>query len=125
MSVPRLRPSASGFPPRDVVGDADLVQLVCALRLALPDVGIALSAREVPELRDVLFGVGITHTSAGSHADPGGYTMPDEATEQFEVADLRSPSEVAARLRELGYEPVWEDWSAVTSATEGMLAGSR
>ncbi len=124
VSVPRLRPSASGFQPRDAVGDRELVQLVCALRLFLPDAGIVLSARESPELRDGLFAVGVTHTSAGSHAEPGGYNRPREATEQFEVADLRSPAEVAARLRELGYEPVWEDWGAVLPATEAMLTGA-
>jgi 2-iminoacetate synthase len=122
VSVPRLRPSAAGYQPQDPVSDRELVQLVCALRLALPDAGLVISAREAPEFRDGLFQVGITHTSAGSHADPGGYTKPNEATEQFEVADLRSPAEVSTRLRELGYEPVWEDWTSVTPATERMLA---
>jgi 2-iminoacetate synthase len=123
ISVPRLRPSAAGFQPRDPVGDRDLVQLICALRLLLPDAGIVISARESAEFRDGLFRVGVTHTSAGSHTDPGGYTEPNEATEQFEVADLRSPAEVATRLRDLGFEPVWEDWGAVLPATESMLSG--
>jgi 2-iminoacetate synthase len=123
VSVPRLRPSAAGYQPRDPIGDRDLTQLICALRLVLPDAGIVLSSREAPEFRDGLFRLGITHTSAGSHTDPGGYTKPNEAAEQFEVADLRSPAEVASRLRELGYEPVWEDWSSVQPATERMLSG--
>jgi 2-iminoacetate synthase len=123
VSVPRLRPSAAGYQPRDPVADRDLVQLICALRLLLPDVGIVISAREAPEFRDGLFRIGVTHTSAGSHAEPGGYNRPKEATQQFEVADLRSPAEVAARLQELGYEPVWEDWGAVLPATESMLSG--
>jgi 2-iminoacetate synthase len=122
VSVPRLRPSASGWQPQDPVGDRELVQLICALRLLLPDAGIVISAREGPQFRDGLFRIGVTHTSAGSHAEPGGYTSPKEATEQFEVADLRSPAEVAARLRDLGYQPVWEDWSTVLPATESMLA---
>jgi 2-iminoacetate synthase len=125
VSVPRLRPSAAGWQPAQPVSDRDLVQLVCTLRLLLPDAGIVISARESPELRDGLFQVGVTHTSAGSHTEPGGYEHPKEATEQFEVADLRPPAEVADRLRELGYEPVWEDWSAVLPATERMLTGSR
>jgi 2-iminoacetate synthase len=124
VSVPRLRPSAAGFQPPDPMGDRDLAQLVCALRLALPDAGIVLSTREPPELRDGLFQIGVTHASAGSHTEPGGYTMPKEATEQFDIADLRSPAEVAARLRELGYDPVWEEWGAVLPSTERMLAGS-
>jgi 2-iminoacetate synthase len=123
VSVPRLRPSAAGYQPRAVVDDRALVQLVCALRLGLPDVGIVISAREPAGLRDGLFRVGVTHTSAGSHTDPGGYTEPDEATGQFDVADLRSPREIAARLRELGYEPVWEDWASVVPAVESMLTG--
>jgi 2-iminoacetate synthase len=53
--------------------------------------------------------VGITHTSAGSHTEPGGYEHPEEAEGQFEVADHRSPGEVAASLRDMGYDPVWED----------------
>ncbi len=122
VSVPRIRPSAAGYQPEDPIGDRDLVQLVCALRLGLPDAGLVISAREAPDFRDGLFKVGITHTSAGSHTDPGGYTEPGEATGQFEVADLRSPSEVAGRLRELGFEPVWEDWSRVLPATEAMLS---
>ena len=122
VSVPRLRPSAAGYQPRDPVEDRELAQLVCALRLFLPDVGLVVSTREAPEFRDGLFQVGITHASAGSHTEPGGYTEPGEATEQFEIADLRSPADVAIRLRELGYEPVWEDWTTVTPATERMLA---
>jgi 2-iminoacetate synthase len=125
VSVPRLRPSVAGYQPMDPVGDRDLVQLVCALRLLLPDAAIALSTRESPELRDGLFRVGITHVSAGSHTEPGGYLEPLQATEQFEIADLRSPAEVAARLRQLGYEPVWGDWSAILPATEAMLGGAR
>ena len=121
VSVPRLRPSAAGYQPRNPVSDRELVQLVCALRLVLPDSGLVISARESPEVRDGLFQLGITHTSAGSHAEPGGYNKPKETTEQFEVADLRSPEDVARRLRELGYEPVWEDWAAVLPATERML----
>jgi 2-iminoacetate synthase len=121
VSVPRLRPSPAGYEPRAVLSDAQLVQLVCALRLVLPDAGLVLSARESPSLRDGLFRVGITHTSAGSHTEPGGYERPEGATGQFEVADLRSPAEVTARLRELGYDPVWEDWARVSPSTESML----
>jgi len=34
------------------------------------------------------------------------------ATGQFEIADDRSPGEVAELIRKLGYEPVWKDWDA-------------
>ena len=34
------------------------------------------------------------------------------ATGQFDIADERSPHEVAELIRRLGYEPVWKDWDA-------------
>jgi 2-iminoacetate synthase len=120
VSVPRIRPSASGFQPRTAVSDRDLAQLVCALRLFLPDAGLVLSSRELPAIRDGLHRIGITHTSAGSHTEPGGYEHPGEAEEQFEVADHRSPAEVAASLRDMGYEPVWEDPSLVGGVARGL-----
>ncbi|HKX24868.1 MAG TPA: 2-iminoacetate synthase ThiH [Actinomycetota bacterium] len=120
VSVPRIRPSASGFQPRTAVSDRDLAQLVCAMRLSLPDAGLVLSSRELPAVRDGLHRIGITHTSAGSHTEPGGYEHPGEAEEQFEVADHRSPAEVAASLRDMGYEPVWEDPSLVGGVARGL-----
>jgi 2-iminoacetate synthase len=110
VSVPRIRPSASGFSPQRPVSDRELAQLVCALRLVLPDAGIVMSTREPPALRDALIPLGVTHTSAGSHTEPGGYTEPHGAQEQFEVADHRGAGDVAAAIRAMGYEPVWKDW---------------
>jgi 2-iminoacetate synthase len=135
ISVPRLRPAAGEFQPLVNVSDRELVQLVCALRLTFPEVGIVLSTRESPKLRDHLVPLGITLMSAGSHTEPGGYTGQgreelhvtkaghsvkpsvaaiesegEHATVQFEIADSRSPAEVAERLDQMGYEPVWKDW---------------
>lgn len=112
VSVPRIRPSASGFQPRTLVTDRDLAQIVCALRLLLPDAGIVMSSREQAGFRDRLVPLGVTHTSAGSHTEPGGYTEPGEADEQFSVNDTRSVAEVTAALRALGYDIVWKDWDA-------------
>jgi 2-iminoacetate synthase len=110
VSLPRLRPAAGGFEPADPVGDRDFVQLLCALRLLLPDLGITMSTRESPELRDALLRLGVTHMSAGSHTEPGGYAAPSDAEPQFEISDTRTPSEVAGVLRAAGYDPVWKDW---------------
>jgi 2-iminoacetate synthase len=111
------------------------VQVILALRLCFPQVGIVLSTREAPALRDRLVRLGVTLMSAGSHTEPGGYTGAGSesvhqtrrgkavpviasegehlvATEQFSIADERSPGEMATRLRELGLEPVWKDWDA-------------
>ncbi|MEO6122007.1 MAG: 2-iminoacetate synthase ThiH [Acidimicrobiales bacterium] len=110
ISLPRLRPAAGGFEPAAPVSDAHLVQLLCALRLALPDVGLSLSTREPPALRDALLPLGVTQLSAGSRTEPGGYRQPGQAGAQFEVADTRSAAEVAAVVAAAGYDPVWKDW---------------
>ena len=132
VSLPRLRPCAGSFAPRHTLPDREFIQLVCALRLCFPQVGIVLSTRESPAFRDTLLPLGITMMSAGSHTEPGGYTgqgrddlhltvrgkaMPpaalppgSKATEQFEIADDRSPSEVASLLRARGFDAVWKDW---------------
>lgn len=131
VSLPRLRPAAGGFEPRHPLGDRDFVQLLCAFRLHFPRAGLVLSTREPAALRDAVAPLGITLMSAGSHIEPGGYTgqgrdnlhltvrgraiacdTPDDAlaTEQFAPADQRAPREVAAKLRELGLDPVWKDW---------------
>jgi 2-iminoacetate synthase len=113
VSLPRLRPAAGGFVPADPVDDRSFVQLLCALRLTLPDVGVVLSTRESPEFRDAILRLGVTHMSAGSHTEPGGYATASDAEQQFEVSDTRSPDDVAAHLRAAGYDPVWKDWERV------------
>jgi 2-iminoacetate synthase len=136
LSLPRLRPCAGEFQPITQMSEGDLAQLICALRLAFPDAGLVLSTRESARLRDGLIPLGITMLSAGSHTEPGGYTGAgrekihhtergrivdlvagaENATGQFTIADERSPGEVAAVLRRLGYEPVWKDWDAALTA---------
>ena len=143
ISLPRLRPCAGEFQPLTHLTDRELVQLVCALRLTFPDAGLVLSTREAAALRDGLIPVGITLLSAGSHTEPGGYTGAGKeklhhtqrgrivelgasewasagpaihATGQFDIADNRSPQDVADSIRRLGYEPVWKDWDAALTA---------
>jgi len=136
VSLPRLRPAAGGFYPLFSMADRELAQLVCALRITFPQLGIVLSTRERAPLRDSLALIGVTMMSAGSHTEPGGYTRlgrehlhrtvrgrivapeyqdgEDElATGQFEISDERSPAEIVTVLRERGLEPVWKDWDQV------------
>jgi 2-iminoacetate synthase len=112
LSLPRIRPAAGGFQPKHIISDREFAQLICALRLFLPDAGIILSTRETPALRNGLMRLGITHMSAGSRTEPGGYENPDGAEEQFEIEDTRSPEEVALAIGKAGYEAVWKDWEA-------------
>ena len=113
VALPRLRPAAGGYQAAHPVGDRDLVQLLCALRLLLPDVGVSLSTRETAALRDAMVPLGVTHMSAGSHTEPGGYASETDAEPQFQISDTRSPAEVAAALRAAGYDPAWKDWQRV------------
>lgn len=113
VALPRLRPAAGGFQPAEAVTDRQFVQLLCALRIALPDVGINLSTREDATFRDSLVPLGVTTMSAGSHTEPGGYAAGSDAEPQFEIADNRSPAEIAGVLRAAGYDPVWKDWQRV------------
>lgn len=137
VSLPRLRPAAGSFEPTHPFEDRDLTQLLCALRLTFPQIGLVLSTREPAPLRDALAPLGVTMMSAGSHTEPGGYTGQGSdqlhqtvngrkievsipattcrstvATEQFAISDDRTPLEVAAMLRSKGLEPVWKDWDA-------------
>ncbi|MDQ8179421.1 2-iminoacetate synthase ThiH [Pelagicoccus sp. SDUM812005] len=119
VSMPRMRPAKGEFEQVEFLKDHHFVQLITALRIFLPHVGITLSTREPATLRDGLAPIGITTMSAGSSTEPGGYSSFDESTfqqtrkqegEQFHIADERSPKEVAAVLARLGYEPVWKDF---------------
>ena len=124
VSLPRVNPAEGDYVPRHPVSDRDLVHLLVFARIALPTAGIVLSTRERPELRDRLLPLGVSHMSAGSSTVPGGYGNPSGAGAQFELEDLRPPREVAARLQELGYDPVFKDWEIMTpSAPPAGAAG--
>lgn len=109
VALPRIKPSASGYQPLVPVTDREYVQALAALRLYEPEAGIVLSTREPAALRDGLVRIAVTHMSAGSSTEPGGYAHPGEAQEQFHVSDERTPAEVARMLEAAGYEPVWKD----------------
>jgi 2-iminoacetate synthase len=120
VALPRMRPAAGGFQidPANALGDRDLARLLCVFRLLLPAAGLVLSTREPAALRDGLCRLGVTHMSAGSSTEPGGYSHFDENQwtptraqpgEQFHIADERPPQVVAAMLRRHGLEPVWKD----------------
>ncbi len=112
ISFPRLRPAVGGYTPPCPVSDRDLVHMLTALRVFLPDAGLLLSTRESEEFRNNMIPLGVTSMSAGSCTQVGGYTDSTAAAGQFEIADHRSPGEVARTIQEIGYEPVWKDWDA-------------
>lgn len=111
VSFPRLRHVPARFEVPHKVSDRELVQLMLALRLFLPEVGFNLSTRERADLRDHVIPLGVTMMSAGSSTRPGGYTgLGSETLEQFEIEDRRTPAEVAEAIRRAGYDPVWKDF---------------
>lgn len=138
VAFPRMRPYAGNYQyqpdPDYFLNDQMLVTLICAFRICFPTVGIVLSTREPAELRNSLIPLGVTHMSAGSHTEPGGYTGAGKedlhytvkgkrvelgrevnksscgATEQFKIDDTRSVQEISSLLQEKGFDPVWKDW---------------
>ena len=153
ISFPRIRPHAGNHrhqaDPELTLTDRQLVQLICAFRLTFPQVGIVLSTREPETLRNHLFPLGVTHVSAGSHTEPGGYTgagsndlhqtikgkrveidpieksmsgCGTRATPQFEIDDQRSPETVADQLKTQGFDAVWKDWDREFLAPAGTSA---
>lgn len=134
VSLPRMRPAAGEFQPAEILPDREFIQLLCAFRIAFPHAGLVLSTREPGALRDILAPLGITHMSAGSHTEPGGYTgqglqnvhqtvkgrqiaaAEGNPEAQFSISDERTPAQVAERLRTLGLDPVWKDWDAAILA---------
>ncbi|MDB4508435.1 2-iminoacetate synthase ThiH [Akkermansiaceae bacterium] len=140
VAFPRMMPHAGNYEytPDDnlCLTDRHLVQLIAAFRITFPQVGIVLSTREPAKLRNSLFGLGVTHISAESKTNPGGYTGAgsedihltvkgrrveveeekknacSKSTGQFEIDDQRPASEIATLLQEKGFDPVWKDWDA-------------
>ncbi len=112
VSFPRLRPAAGAFKPLVPVGERQLSQLIFALRIFDPDVGLVLSTREEARYRDGMLGLGPTRYSAGSCTAPGGYGSGEHDGEQFIIGDTRSVAEVYGAIREHGFDPVSKDWDS-------------
>jgi 2-iminoacetate synthase len=48
--------------------------------------------------------------SAASQTQPGGYSTPTTALNQFDIDDSRPVSDVVNAMIKNGLEPVWKDW---------------
>lgn len=124
VALPRISGNAAGFGAVVAVTDREYVQALAALRLFEPEAGIVVSTREVPAMRDGLVRICATTLSAGSSTEPGGYSSPGVAQEQFALSDERTPAQVAAAIEALGYEPVWRDaFPLVDDASTVAAAG--
>lgn len=107
ISVPRIKPAAGAelsYNPPYPIDDNNFAYIIAVLRLAVPYTGIILSTRERPELRDKLFGLGVSQISAASSTSPGGYNKTKKnALSQFTTSDERSLEEIVIKLCKSGY----------------------
>ncbi len=82
----------------------------------MPWLGITISTRESPELRENLIPLGITRMSAGSSTKVGGHTIESHEglnPPQFEISDTRNVEEIKAMLASKGYQAVLKDWMQI------------
>lgn len=112
ISFPRLRPCTGGIQPASLMDERQLVQTICAFRLLAPEVELSLSTRESPQFRDSVIPLAITHVSAFSKTQPGGYADNHPELEQFAPHDNRRPQDVASAIAARGLQPVWKDWDS-------------
>jgi 2-iminoacetate synthase len=110
VSVPRIRPSGSGFTEIRPVSDRDMVQYICALRCCMPRLGITLSTRENAKLRDNLLPLGVSRMSAGVSTAVGTRSGGPPGEDQFQIADTRGVGELSGDLARMGYQAVLKDW---------------
>ncbi|MEI8346988.1 MAG: [FeFe] hydrogenase H-cluster radical SAM maturase HydG, partial [Pseudomonadota bacterium] len=109
ISVPRLEPAYNSdisIAPPNPVSDFDFKKIIAVLRLAVPYTGIILSTRENEQMRREAFRLGVSQISAGSRANPGGYSDKNsENNSQFSLGDHRSLGEVINDMVTEGYIP--------------------
>lgn len=113
VSVPRIQPQVSDFKAIRQVSDKNIVQIILALRIFLPRLGITISTRESCAFRENILPLGVTRMSAGSVTSVGGYALYKEENDcsgQFEIQDQRSVEKVKVMLEDKGYQPVFKDW---------------
>lgn len=112
-SCPRLRPIINNdkINPMDV-GEAQLLQVVCAYRLFMPFAGITISTRECDRVRDNLVNICTTKISAGVSTAIGEHVedIESKGDGQFEISDERSVEEVYNNLLKQNLQPVMSDY---------------
>ena len=118
VSFPRLRTVKTETLASCDVDDVQFVKIIALTRLLFPRVGINLSTREEPRLRDHLLEISITRISAGSNTSVGGYTLLEEKAQdpQFDIKDERSIDEIVKLLKARNFDPVFTDWRHIENS---------
>lgn len=115
LSFPRFQPIKGEDFAKVYVDDKMFTQIICLTRILFPRIGINLSTREQPHLRDSILELGITRMSAGSNTSVGGYTLKtkNEQDPQFDIQDHRSIKEIVQLLKSKSFDPVFTDWRRI------------
>ncbi|MCK5260239.1 MAG: 2-iminoacetate synthase ThiH [Candidatus Omnitrophica bacterium] len=118
LSFPRLRKIKGRAFAICNVGDLDLIKILCLTRILFPRVGLNLSTREAPALRNHALEFGITRISAGSNTSVGGYHLKtaEEQEPQFDIEDQRSVERIVRYLKAKDFDPVFTDWRAIENS---------
>jgi 2-iminoacetate synthase len=113
ISFPRIHNTPNNIKLSPVT-ERNLIQIIIAFRLSFPQVGLILSTRENPIIRDICINLGINQISAESKTNPGGYSCNNN-NEQFQIQDNRPLNEIITVLQQNHLEPIFKDWSTILS----------
>lgn len=110
ISFPRLQKASNvKYDPKWIVSDEDFTRMVAILRLAVPYTGLILTARESAEIRDEVLQFGVSQIDGGTRIEMKAYSEKEQEqdldSEQFEIRDQRSLSEVMDELIDKEYLP--------------------
>jgi 2-iminoacetate synthase len=110
VSFPRLEPALNAPITQSSpykVRDEDFLKLITVIRLAIPYIGMIITARENANIRRQAIRLGITQTDASSQIAVGSYqeecSPQAEDKQQFILGDIRSLDEVVKDLAQMGY----------------------
>jgi 2-iminoacetate synthase len=120
VSFPRLRKVKGTDLATCEIDDITFVKIISLTRSLFPRVGINLSTREEPRMRDHAISFGITRMSAGSATTVGGYGLDVPANEdpQFDIEDNRSVFDIIQMLKRKHYDPVLTDWRRIENTPQ-------
>lgn len=110
VSFPRLEPAlnmSKEILTRGRVSDEDFKKIILVIRLAIPYVGMILTARESAQIRREALELGVTQMDASTKIDIGGYqnsaTCQKEVSQQFILGDTRTMDDLIRELALRGY----------------------
>ena len=109
-SCPRLRPIQGESVKSSGIGEAELLQVICAYRLFMPFANITISSRERAGFRDSVVDIAATKISAGVDVGIGGHSGADVGDDQFEIDDGRTVEDIHAMLVSKNLQPVMSDY---------------